>query len=67
MKATEYAVQFVVTVEFLLLDGQSFSQHESEIRERVIAQLAGHRTPKRLADTATVEVEKITATSREAI
>ncbi len=57
MNATEFKVRLTVDCEFVLPDTSSYNallDHLDAIRDRVQEQLAGHRTPMRLADRCSV-------------
>lgn len=67
MKATDYKIQLVVTVETTCIDGHTtLDEILDKIRARIKEQLAGHRTPERLANTASTGYSWVVSeTSRE--
>lgn len=59
MNATEFRIQFTVTCELLLLEGQSLDDQVEKIRTRIKEQVSGHRTQERLANYTEVNFARI--------
>lgn len=59
MKATEYRFQLLVTVETVILPGNTLDATVDKIRERIKDQVAGHRTSERLVDRCEVDFSRI--------
>lgn len=67
MKARDIKYQLLITIDTVVMNGDNFDQQVDEVQTRIKEQLAGHRTPKRLADHVDITTFRVVSESTREI